>query len=261
MDKMIVVVFDSDPAAYASARALKELHWEGSITLYAGSVIAKELGGKVQLKQVINFGQIGSVLGKPTGALVGALADDPGGTAVKNLEWQLGNLQSAGVSDEFLRDVARAVRPGKSAIVAEIEEDWITPLDSLMEMLGGIVFRRVRAEALDTQLEREVMVLHAETLHLRDELAQVVGAAKTKLQHKAEEARSRLERARDKAVHRIDAMMLEADAKVRSLQTQAAGAAEYAKANIERRIAEIQTDYQTRSRRLGRVSQLDFADG
>src|SRR5262245_36928335 len=158
MDKMIVIVFDSDPAAYAGARALKELHWEGSITLYAGSVIAKELGGKVQLKQVINFGQIGSVLGKATGALVGALADEPGGTAVRNLEWQMGNLQNAGVSEEFLRDVTRAVRPGKSAIVAEIEEDWITPLDSLMEMLGGLVFRRVRAEVLDTQLEREVMV-------------------------------------------------------------------------------------------------------
>ncbi|MGH6690237.1 MAG: hypothetical protein ACREF4_06125, partial [Gammaproteobacteria bacterium] len=85
MDKMIVIVFDSDPAAYAGARALKELHWEGSITLYSGSVIAKEVGGKIELKQVINFGQIGSVLGKATGALVGALADDPGGTAVKTL--------------------------------------------------------------------------------------------------------------------------------------------------------------------------------
>ena len=260
MDKMIVIVFDSDPAAYAGARALKELHWEGSITLYSGSVIVKDLGGKVELKQVINFGHVGSVLGNATGALVGALADDPGGTTTKSIEWQAGHLQNAGVSDEFLRDVARAVRPGKSAIVAEIEEDWITPLDSLMEMLGGIVFRRVRAEVLDTQLEREVMVLHAETLHLRDELAQVIGAAKAKLLRKEEEARSRLERARDKAQRRIDAMMLEADAKVRSLQAQAAGAADYAKANIERRIAEIQADYQTRSRRLGRAWQLDFVD-
>ena len=261
MDKMVVIVFDSDPAAYAGARALKELHWEGSITLYSGSVIGKEPGGKIELKQVINFGQIGSVLGKATGALVGALADDPGGTTVKSFEWQMGNLQSAGVSDEFLRDVTRAVRPGKSAIVAEIEEDWITPLDSLMEMLGGLVFRRVRSEVFDSQLERDVMTLHAETIHLRDELAQVAGAAKTKLLRKAEDARSRLERARDKAQRRIDAMTLEAEAKVRSLQAQAGCAAEYTKANIERRIADIQADYQTRSGRLSRASQLDFVDG
>jgi hypothetical protein len=55
-------------------------------------------------------------------------------------------------------------------------------------------------------------------------------------------------------------MMVEADAKVRSLQAQAAGAADYAKANIERRIADIQAEYQTRSRRLGRAWQLDFID-
>jgi uncharacterized membrane protein len=260
MDKMIVIVFDSDPAAYAGGRALKELHWEGSITLYSGSLIAKDSSAKIHLKQVINFGLIGSVLGRATAALVGALAEDAGSTALKSSDWQIGTLQSAGISEEFFRHVARAVRPGKLAIVAEVEEDWITPLDSLMEMLGGVVFRRPRAELLDTQLEREVMLLHAEALHLQDELSHVVGAAKTKLQLKEEEARSRLEQARDRAQRRIDAIMLEAEAKVRSLQEQAAGAAEYAKANIERRIADIQADYQMRSHRLGRAWQLVLAD-
>jgi len=260
MDKMIVIVFDGEPAAYAGSRALKELHWEGSITLYSGSVIAKESNGKVQLKQIVNLGQAGSVLGTATCALVGALADDTGVAFGAALGGQAPNLSNAGVSEEFLRDVARSLRPSKSAVVAEIEEDWITPLDSLMDMLGGIVFRRVRAEVVDVQLEREAIVLHAETKHLRDELSHVVGPAKMKLQVKADEARARLERARDQAQRRIDAMMLEADAKVRSLQAQAASAADYAKANIERRIADIQAEYQTRSRRLGRAWQLDFVD-
>jgi uncharacterized membrane protein len=254
MDKMIVIVFDGEPAAYAGSRALKELHWEGSITLYSGSVIAKESNGKVQLKQVVNLGQAGTVLGTATCALVGALENV---TALGGLPPNLGNV---GVSEDFLRDVARSLRPSKSAVVAEIEEDWITPLDSLMDMLGGTVFRRVRAEIGDAQLEREAIVLHAETKHLRDELSHVVGPAKMKLQLKADEARVRLERARDQAQRRIDAIMLEADAKVRSLQAQAASAADYAKANIERRIADIQAEYQTRSRRLGRAWQLDFID-
>ena len=260
MDKMVVIVFDGEPAAYAGSRALKELHWEGSITLYSGSVIAKESNGKVQLKQVVNLGQAGSVLGTATCALVGALADDTGIVGGAALGGPTPNLSHAGVSEDFLRDVARSLRPSKSAVVAEIEEDWITPLDSLMDMLGGIVFRRVRAEIGDAQLEREAIVLHAETKHLRDELSHVVGPAKIKLQVKADEARARLERARDQAQRRIDAIMLEADAKVRSLQAQAANAADYAKANIERRIADIQAEYQTRSRRLGRAWQLDFVD-
>jgi hypothetical protein len=70
-----------------------------------------------------------------------------------------------------------------------------------------------------------------------------------------------LERARDKAQRRIDAIMLEADAKVRSLEAQSSGAADYAKAAIERRIADIQAECQTRSRRLSRASQLDFVEG
>jgi len=260
MDKMIVIVFDGEPAAYAGSRALKELHWEGSITLYSGSVIVKESNGRIQLKQVVSLGQAGSILGTATCSLVGALAEEAATGKGNAFGCQAPNLSDAGVSEDFLRDVARSLRAGKSAVVAEIEEDWITPLDSLMDMLGGIVFRRVRAELADAQLEREAIVLHAETKHLRDELSHVVGPAKMKLQVKADEARARLERARDQAQRRIDAMMLEADAKVRSLQAQAASAADYAKANIERRIADIQAEYQTRSRRLGRAWQLDFVD-
>lgn len=260
MDKMIVIVFDGEPAAYAGARALKELHWEGSITLYSGSVIVRESNGRIQLKQVINLGQAGSVLGTATCALVGALGEEATAGMGAALAGQAPHLSSAGVSEDFLRDVARSLRPNRSAVVAEIEEDWITPLDSLMDMLGGIVFRRVRAELGDAALERDAIILHAETKHLRDELSHVVGPAKMKLQVKADEARVRLERARDQAQCRLDALMAEADAKVRSLQAQAASAADYAKANIERRIADIQAEYQTRSRRLGRAWQLDFVD-
>src|SRR4029453_16116571 len=119
--------------------------------------------GKVQLKQVVNLGQAGTVFGTATCALVGALTEN--GAALGGHPPNLGNT---GVSEDFLRDVARSLRPSKSAVVAEIEGDWITPLDSLMDMLGGLVFRRVRAEIGDAQLEREAIVLHAETKHLRD---------------------------------------------------------------------------------------------
>lgn len=257
MDKMIAIVFDGEPAAYAGARALKELHWEGSITLYSGSVIGKEWDGKVKLKQLVSLGQAESVLGTATTALVGALSEhtDPGRVGA-----YMASLQSAGVGEGFIRDISRSLREGKSAVVAEIEEDWITPLDSLMDMLTGTVFRHVREQTIDAQLEREAVVLHAETKHLRDELSHVVGPAKVKLQAKADEARAKLERARTQAQRRMDALMREAHAKISSLQGQAANAADYARANIDRRIAEIQADYQTRSRQIGRAWQLDFID-
>jgi uncharacterized membrane protein len=39
---MIVVVFESEREAYEGTRVLKELHAEGSLTLYGQAVIAKD---------------------------------------------------------------------------------------------------------------------------------------------------------------------------------------------------------------------------
>jgi uncharacterized membrane protein len=51
MDKMLVVVFDSEIKAYEGSRALQELQNEGSINLYAKAVIARDASGKVTVKQ------------------------------------------------------------------------------------------------------------------------------------------------------------------------------------------------------------------
>ena len=46
-------------------------------------------------------------------------------------------------------EIIAAVRlPEKSAIVAEIEETWVIPVDTRMEAIGGLVIRRPRAGSL-----------------------------------------------------------------------------------------------------------------
>jgi uncharacterized membrane protein len=42
MDKILVVVFDSESQAYEGSGTLQELHDEGSIHLYAKAVIARD---------------------------------------------------------------------------------------------------------------------------------------------------------------------------------------------------------------------------
>jgi hypothetical protein len=46
------------------------------------------------------------------------------------------------VDTDFLADVATALTPGKYAVVADVDEDWVTPVDTRMEAVGGVVFRR-----------------------------------------------------------------------------------------------------------------------
>ena len=42
--------------------------------------------------------------------------------------------------------------PGQSAVLAEISEDWTTPVDTAMGRMGGIVFRRPRGAVRDDSL-------------------------------------------------------------------------------------------------------------
>jgi uncharacterized membrane protein len=257
MDKMIVIVFSREPTAYAAFHALKQLHAEGSISLFSGVVVTKALNGKVTAKQVGNPAHLPSALNSVTDALVVAL----GGTHIAPIgssDTSSGAISVAhiGVSDDFLDEIARHLRPGKSAVIAEIEEDWVTPLDTIIELLGGVTLRRARAELTDAQLEREAAILRAEAEQLRYEIGRVEGTAKERLQAKADAAISRLEAARDMAKRRVRAMALEAEDKIGRMQAQVASVADNERANIERRIFDVQADYQKRSNRIGRAWQL-----
>ena len=46
MDKILVVIFDSESKAYEGSKALQELQHEGSINLYSKAVIARDASGK-----------------------------------------------------------------------------------------------------------------------------------------------------------------------------------------------------------------------
>ena len=48
---------------------------------------------------------------------------------------------------EFADDVIKLLLPNRLAIVAEVAEEWTTPVDIHMERIGGIVFRWTLSEA------------------------------------------------------------------------------------------------------------------
>jgi len=50
MNKLLVVVFDNEPAADAGLQALRTLHAAGDITLYATGVLAKDASGVVRVR-------------------------------------------------------------------------------------------------------------------------------------------------------------------------------------------------------------------
>ena len=57
MNKMVVGVFGTELAAYEGLSALKDLHKDGDITLYATAVIAKDSGGAVTVNRAPTKGR------------------------------------------------------------------------------------------------------------------------------------------------------------------------------------------------------------
>jgi uncharacterized membrane protein len=259
MDKMIVVVFDSESKAYEGSKALRELHADGSITLYAMGVIAKDASGKVTVKEAADEGPLGTAVGLVTGSLIGLLGGPIGvaiGAGTGTLGGILYDLANVGVGEDFLAEVGGRLQPGKTAVVAEVGEDWSMPVDTRMEAAGGVVLRRGLGEVQDALIERDTDALEAEIAQLKAEYARATGKAKVKLQAKIDATKAKLQATHDRAKAALEAARQKMDAKIKSLQEQAAKAKGEEKAKIEKRIAEVQSEYNRRTDKLKQAWEL-----
>jgi uncharacterized membrane protein len=256
---MIVVVFDNEKKAYEGSRALKDLHTEGSITLYAGAVIAKNPDGNVTVKQEADEGPLGTGVGLVTGSLIGLLGGPVGvaiGATAGTFGGMLYDLEQAGVGGDFLDEVGRHLQPGKVAVVAEAYEEWVTPVDTRMAAAGGIVFRWARAEVVDAQIGRDAAAFEAELADLKAEHARANKEAKAKLQAKIDSVKAKLQATQDRAKAAEEATKREMEAKIKSLKEQVAKSQGDAKARLEARIAEVQADHKRRSGKLHQAWEL-----
>lgn len=259
MNKLIVTVFKDEKNAYEGVKVLKQLHAEGSLTLYASAVLAKDANGAISIKQQADQGPLGTVIGMTTGSLVGLIGGPVGmaaGAAAGTLLGSLYDIAEIGISADFWDEALQQLAPGKTAVIAEVDEDWVTPLDARIEALGGTVLRRVRAEFVDAQIEREIAAENAEIAMLNAEYKQAVGEAKTKLKAKIDAAESRLRAQRRSLKDRIEAAKRGGEAKVKSIEGQLAQARGEVKAKLEKRITSERAEHKLRMEKLGQAWEL-----
>jgi paraquat-inducible protein B len=194
-----------------------------------------------------------------TGSLVGLLGGPVGlavGASAGTLTGSLFDLARIGVTEDFLAEVSQNLTPGKLAVVADANEEWVTPVDTRMEALGGVVFRRARGEFIDAQFEREIAADEAELAQLRAEYNKGVGDVKAKLKAKLDTAQRKVEARRALLNQRIDAIQKEGEAKIKSLQEQAAKASGEMQTNLEQRIAKERADQKARLEKLRQAWRL-----
>jgi uncharacterized membrane protein len=260
MDKMLVAVFPTESAAYEGSRALSALDQEGSIVLYAAAVIAKDAAGKVSVKQEADQGPLGTTVGVLTGTLLGLIAG-PAGAAVGGYLGAVGggafDLARMGVGADFLDEVTRSLQPGKVAVVAEINEEWVTPIDSRMERLGGQVLRRARSEIVDTQISSEQAAMKEEIAELKAEAAKATGDAKVRLQKRVDAADARLQGLQGRARSLLDRDRQQLEAKLRVLQERTTKSKDEARAGYQQWTEKLRKAWERNKERSGATPSSD----
>lgn len=253
MNKILTAVFDSEKAAYEGVAALKDLHRDGDISLYATSVLAKDSTGAVTVRQAADSGPIGPLVGIVAGSLVGLLGGPAGALVGGWIGAGAGlmyDLFKVGVGVDYIDEVGASLTPGKLAVLADIDETWATPVDTRLEAIGATIFRRYPEDITDDQLAREAAAAEAETRQLAAELEEAKGEARAKAQAAAAAQRTKVEA----LVGRIDNATKQAEAaleaRVATLQVQIKGMREEQRSRIEARISEVKANHKARQAKL-----------
>ena len=109
------------------------------------AVVAKMPDGTLSVKEKESEGPVGIAVGALVDGLAGLLRGGPVGAPIGAAGGALigvfRDLGASGMNSEFLEKVSQELTPGKTAIVAEVSESRITPLDSRMDAIGGILIR------------------------------------------------------------------------------------------------------------------------
>lgn len=257
MNKMLVAVFDNEATAFEGLSALKDLHKDGDITLYATAVVSKNADGQLQLKSAADRGPIGSATGLLAGSLIGLIGGPIGlaiGAASGYFAGLLFDVGSDGVNFKFLDEVSAALTRGKSAIVAEIDENWTVPVDT--RLANAMVFRRLRDEVLEAQLARESQAISAEYQKLKEELKEARDERKIQIQSAIVKLENKAQAVSDQLKRKLLETRNELDAKVNAINEQMKGARERKKEKMGKRIEEIKADYAARVEKLKQAGKL-----
>jgi len=251
MEKLIVVIFDNEVKALEGSRLLWKLDSEGEISVYALRVVAKDASGPLRviddaevasLPMVAGGTLVGALiglLGGPAGAVIGAAAGLMVGTTGSIVE----EAEEAGVTDKFVDDITAALTPGKVAVIADISEEWMAPVDTQMEQIGGTVFRRARSLVKAIEDDRDEAAHRAEIEQLKAERAQARADRLAKIDARIDNLRANLEAAVERKRVKMQLRQPQRDARFEALQTKANRANGDVRRRHEARIAELRRDY------------------
>jgi uncharacterized membrane protein len=147
MDRIIVATFNNTNAAYDAASALKALKQNGVVDfkLKAGVMIKKDQMGNLSVVEAKDRPLLGTAVGTVAGALIGLIGGAPGaavGAMLGATTGLTGDAITSDLDEDFVDSVTRDMQPGMTAIVVEADEKSTRPVDDIVALNGGHVYRQ-----------------------------------------------------------------------------------------------------------------------
>jgi uncharacterized membrane protein len=195
MERMVVVVFSDENTAYKAARALHDLDEADEIALDTDAVVTRDKDGAVTVVNARVADPAGTMGGAAIGAMIGLLGGPVGLAIGATGGFVLGAITDkarARVDQDFVRDVTNALGRGKTALVAEIDEDFPDAVDERMRALGASVIRRNLQDVTDVETGREIDAIKARIERMRARHAASRAERRSRLEARIEALNKRL---------------------------------------------------------------------
>ena len=168
MDNYIAIVVDNDEKAFDTLHALWNLDNKGDITVHGAGVVHRDANGFMDVATKDTDTGLRTAIGLGIGALLGALAGPIGaaagasiaagtaagiGAAAGGVAGLTADAVKADDNDQATYETGFALPRNKAAVIAEVSEEWTTPVDTLAKRFGGTVYRRskgaIRSDSWD----------------------------------------------------------------------------------------------------------------
>jgi uncharacterized membrane protein len=262
MNKIIFVSFKNEKQALEGARAMREVRTN---VLYAGAIIAQDPNGKVVVRQSAIERPAATLAGLLMGSLVGLLG--PAAVAIDNGSGALLgaaiDAAKAGIATEFLQTIQKELAAGKTGIIAEIDEEWESPIDLRMAALGGTVFRQARVQVDDAFFEKEIEAQQWQLANLereketsaRTQAKEELMLENARLQAKIEVTKRQIQEKQNQLAQRIKFVRKEGEERIAFLQELMTEAEAEAPDQLSNRLENIRTEYELRAKKLDQALQ------
>jgi len=146
-DQLIVATFNNTNAAYDAVQAMKTLKEKGisDFKPKAGVMVKKDDKGNLSVLESKERPLWGTGVGTVAGALIGLIGGAPGaalGAALGATTGLTGDAVMGSLDEDFVDSVTKEMRPGMTAIIVEADEKSTRPLDDIVALKGGHVYRQ-----------------------------------------------------------------------------------------------------------------------